>query len=166
MIANLSVIISSTAVVCTVCGWFIGHNLSRKRDLENKKKEIRISYLINAFRQFENAVQKDYNSDEFTKLESAIADIQLFGSKRQIELSREFSKEIAKHGTADCTILLKDIRDDLRHELGLEPITSPWLFFRTATNKYTINSHGCETPTCAAWPAPGSSAAGSPRRKG
>ena len=115
MIANLSVIISITAIVCTVCGWFIGHNLSRKRDLENKKKEIRISYLINAFRQFENAVQKDYNS-------------------------KEFAKEIAQHGIADCTILLEDIRDDLRHELGLEHITSPWQFFRTATKKYTSNS--------------------------
>ncbi len=140
MIANLSVIISITAIVCTVCGWFIGHNLSRKRDLENKKKEIRISYLINAFRQFENAVQKDYNSNELTQLESDIADIQLFGSKRQIELSKEFAKEIAQHGIADCTILLEDIRDDLRHELGLEHITSPWQFFRTATKKYTSNS--------------------------
>ena len=93
MIANLSVIISSTAVVCTVCGWFIGHNLSRKRDLENKKKEIRISYLINAFRQFENAVQKDYNSDEFTKLESAIADIQLFGSKGRLNYPENFQRK-------------------------------------------------------------------------
>ena len=126
----LSLIISAIAIVSTVCGWFVIHNMSRKRDLENQKKEMRISYLINAFRRIEDSVNRT-DPDKLFLLESAIADIQLFGTKKQIELSIKSANDLAKNRQADNKPLLMDLRNDLRNELGLEPVTDvEWCFLR------------------------------------
>lgn len=65
----------------TVVSWSAIHFLSKQRDVLNKKKEIRIRYLIDAFRRLESASNKKVaiNKD----LESVMADIQLFGSKNK-----------------------------------------------------------------------------------
>ena len=93
--------------------------MTQRRDLINKKKEIRISYLIDAFRSIEDASQRrDY--DKLLQLESAIADIQLFGTKKQVELSRKFAMEFANNHSADAMPLLHNLRDDLRKELNAQ----------------------------------------------
>lgn len=96
----------------------------------NKKKEIRISYLINAFRRIEDASQRRDN-DKLLQLESAIADIQLFGTKKQVELSRKFAMEFANSRSADAMPLLYNLCDDLRKELNLEALTNTqWICLR------------------------------------
>ena len=97
--------------------------MSQRRDFINKKKEIRISYLIDAFRRIEDASQRRDN-DKLLQLESAIADIQLFGTKQQVELSRKFATDFANNRNADAMPLLYNLRDDLRKELNLEALTN------------------------------------------
>ena len=129
-ISHISLIISAIAVASTICGWFVIHFMSLKRNFANKKKEIRISYLISAFRCIEDSVQRTSN-DKLLQLESAIADIQLFGTKKQVELSRKFAMELAHNHKADAVFLLMDLRDDLRKELNLETVTNiQWHFLR------------------------------------
>lgn len=129
-ISHISLIISGIAVAITICGWFVIHLMSKKRDFANKKKEIRISYLINAFRRIEDSIHRT-DQDKLMQLESAIADIQLFGTKEQIELSRKFATELAQNYHADNKLLLMNLRDDLRKELGLEAVTNiQWCFLR------------------------------------
>src|SRR5262245_61250215 len=106
--------------IAAVGGWFVCHLLNARRDKTNKKREQRISYLIEAYRRLEFcAHRKELKPDD---LESALADIQLFGSARQVELSLNFGKEFAAQGNAEFDALLRDLRQDLRRELQLETV--------------------------------------------
>jgi hypothetical protein len=53
------------------------------------------------------------------ELESAVADIQLFGSAEQITLVRKFAEEFAAERSAGLEDLLESLRADLRKELDL-----------------------------------------------
>jgi hypothetical protein len=57
------------------------------------------------------------------QLESAVADIQLLGTAKQAELAAQFSIDMAENGIAHLDDLLRDLRDSLRSELKLEPLT-------------------------------------------
>ena len=111
-----------TAIVA-VAGWFIAHRLSADRDRETKRRELRVEYLIDVWRRLENVSARTDDSRN-VDLESAVADIQLFGSNRQIELAYQFMEDFVKNGHADLDDLLDDLRRDLRHELKLEASSS------------------------------------------
>lgn len=101
-----------------VIGWFIIHQLSISRDIKNKRVELKIKYLIEAYRKLENVSYRDNpNMHEF---ETAMADIQLLGTKRQVELSKKIAIEFAQKKTVLLDDLLNDLRDDLRELLRLE----------------------------------------------
>jgi hypothetical protein len=57
-------------------------------------------------------------------MESAFADIQLFGSKKQVQLVEDFASEFSKANSALLDPLLNSLRQDLRKELGYEQINS------------------------------------------
>lgn len=118
---NTTVIISLTVTaLIAVTGWLIVHQLSIKRDIKNKRTELKIKYLIDAYRRLENISHRDNpNMQDF---ESAIADIQLFGTKRQVELAQEIAMEFAKNKTVSLDALLGDLREDLRKLLHLEHV--------------------------------------------
>src|SRR3989304_5880837 len=72
-----------------VGGWYAVNRLNKSRDIENKKREIKIEYLIKAYRSMQEcsgypimaltqASEKDIKRTE--ALEQAMTDIQLFGS--------------------------------------------------------------------------------------
>lgn len=116
-----SFIISLTALLFSFISIFIAHSLSKKRDLINKKKEMRIKYLITAWQLLERASNRQDNSLIYD-LEKAIADIQLFGSLEQIRLSKELVSSFMKTRTADTSELLNELRNDLRKELDLDAV--------------------------------------------
>lgn len=58
--------------------------------------------------------------NQLKNFEKAIADIQLFGTLRQIQLSRDIAINFARNKSVNCDLLLEDLRGDLRKELGLE----------------------------------------------
>lgn len=115
--------------ILTVLSWGILHFLSKRRDLLNKKKEIRINYLIQAWRLLETASNRD-NQVLHSNIETAIADIQLFGTRRQIELAQKFAKEMATHKSVSYLELLILLREDLRDELNLESVPNKFKFLR------------------------------------
>ena len=110
-----------TALVA-VFGWFIVHQLSISRDIKNKRSELKIKYLIEAYRKLENVSHRD--NPNIHDFESAMADIQLFGTKRQVELSQNIAREFAKNRTVLLDELLNDLREDLRELLKLEKLPS------------------------------------------
>ena len=55
------------------------------------------------------------------KLETAIADIQLLGTQKQIELAQQFAVQMSQTGRGDSLELLIQLREDLRKELKLKP---------------------------------------------
>ncbi len=116
-----------------IIGWFIVHSLSSNRDRANKRRDLRVQYLIEAWRRLENASNR---SDKLrsSDLEAAIADIQLFGSPRQIELAQKFTEDFANTRSAGLDELLEDLRQDLRKELRLETVPKSMKYLRIISN--------------------------------
>lgn len=79
----ISVVLSAVVVML---GWFTAHHFAVARDHANKLREIRLEYLISAYRQLGDATQRKPNSEEFRRLEAVFHDVQLFGSTEQLEI--------------------------------------------------------------------------------
>ena len=113
-----------TAVVA-VSGWIVGHRLNAARDLQNKRIELRIKYLLEAYRNLAASVETEVSRENLDILESAISDIQLLGTPKQVEKVLTWSSQFSKTGTqkdVNLQDLLEDLRTSLRSELGLRGI--------------------------------------------
>lgn len=117
-----------TAVV-TIFGWYIVHLFAAKRDRKNKQRELRVNYLIEAWRKLEYSANRK-NVDMTEYIEKPIADIQLFGTKKQVELSIKIAHELAEQQESSLIDLLTELRKDLRRELDLEQLITPIKVFR------------------------------------
>ena len=115
--------------VIAIVGWFAAHALTTRRDRANKRREQRIGYLIEAYRRLESCAHRG-NHLEFSKIESSVADIQLFGTPHQVSLVQALVTEFAAGGSASMDALLQDLRRDLRAELRLETVPDNVLHIR------------------------------------
>ncbi|WP_169978295.1 hypothetical protein [Tautonia rosea] len=115
----------STAIGA-IAGWFVLHILEGRRHRENRRRELITQLLIEAYRRLEGCVERSNPLD----LESAIADIQLFGSRRQVELAQAFAVQFANEGSAILDNVLVSLRDDLHRELRLEAVPRTLMYFR------------------------------------
>jgi hypothetical protein len=114
-----------------VGGWLVVHRMAAKRDQMNKRRDLRIQYLIDAYRKLERASNRDgILLEHVANVESAIADIQLFGSARQVAMAKEFASHMAAERKASADALLAALRQDLRRELMLEVVSSDLKFLR------------------------------------
>ena len=114
-----------------VISWFVGSWLSVRRDRANKRRDLRVQYLIEAYRRLATAIErKEANAEYFMDLDSAIVDVQLFGSADQIAAAQKFAKQLAEHRMAQLGELLASLRDDLREELKLERVKGSTVVLR------------------------------------
>lgn len=113
-------------------GWFVVHRLTAWRDRVNYKRKMQTDFLVKAFQGLSGAANCPPTSggQHFRDMERAIADIQLFGSRAQIELVEKFMHEFEETKRASLDPLLNSLRKDLRKELGYEQITSNVWWFR------------------------------------
>ena len=113
-------------------GWFTVHRLTAWRDRVNHKRKMQTDFLVKAFQGLSNAANRPPTpgAPHFRDMESAVADIQLFGSKSQIELVERFTREFEETKQASLDPLLSSLRKDLRKELGYEPINTNVRWFR------------------------------------
>lgn len=123
--------------LAAILGWIVAHYLTARRDLANKRRELRVKYLIDAYRQLEGAAHRDESSNRWADIESAVADIQLFGTPKQVEMARRFAEEFAKNRSAALDSLLSDLRESLRTELQLESVAAGIMHLRITQNKVT-----------------------------
>lgn len=115
--------------ILTVClavfGWWYVGDRNSKRDFAAKQREVRIQYLIGAYRRMERGASRTLHDDKDLRdyghsVEDAIGDIQLFGSEEQVKLARDVVTYMRGPGaSADLKPLLKALRRDLRQELQL-----------------------------------------------
>ena len=115
--------------IITVIGWIVVYIFAIRQNTQIKKKEVTIEYLIQAWGKLEKASNRKNNRYN-TEIETAIADIQLFGTKRQIELAQQFAEEIARNKESSTLELLVLLREDLRKELKLERVPRKFKFLR------------------------------------
>lgn len=120
-----------TALVA-LAGWFVVHRLSAWRDRVDHNRRIRTEFLIEAFQNLANSANRPPtpSSQYFRDMESAVADIQLFGSKSQIQMVDSFTKEFEEEKAASLNPLLSSLRSELRKELGYEQIEVNVRWFR------------------------------------
>jgi hypothetical protein len=118
------------AALVAVIGWYVAHKFSARRDLANKRRELRVSYLIEAYRRLEFASNRPITPAVSPEFEKAIADIQLFGTPTQVMKAQEFSRGFAKNGGHALDPLLNDLRAELRHELQLEAVPAQIVYLR------------------------------------
>ncbi len=108
--------------VVAISGWVVGHRLNAERDLQNKRIELRIKYLLEAYRNLESSVETNVSRKNLDILESAISDIQLLGTPEQVDKVLSWSSQFSKTGIqkdVNLQNLLEDLRSSLRSELGL-----------------------------------------------
>lgn len=115
--------------IITVIGWIVVYIFAIRQNIQIKKKEVTIEYLIQAWGKLEKASNRKDNRYN-TEIETAIADIQLLGTKRQIELAQQFAEEIARNKESSTLELLVLLREDLRKELKLERVPRKFKFLR------------------------------------
>ena len=117
------------SAIVAFCGAWLAHSFSAARDRANKRREQRIAFLIAAYRGIESAANRRDGSAA-SALESAVADIQLFGTPRQVELVQSFVFEFTEHQSASTDALLVELRRDLRAELRFERVPDSIKFLR------------------------------------
>ncbi len=125
-IVNWSLLIPLiVTTVVAVSGWVAGHRLNSERDLHNKRVELRIKYLLEAYRNLEASVETEISRENLDVLESAISDIQLLGTPEQVDKVLAWSNQFSETGThedVNLQDLLEDLRQNLRKEQGLNEI--------------------------------------------
>jgi hypothetical protein len=122
--------LSVTAFIA-ILGWLIAHTLSLRQNRVEKQRELRISFLTQAYRDLvELANEGISGSFDIKRLRRIITDIYLFGTKHQHE-----QLDLLKKGNLDLSEqpinlgdLIGDLRDQLRSDLGL-PLVAKGHYF-------------------------------------
>ena len=109
------------AAMVAILGWFISYRLSAIKDHATSRRDIRISFLTEAYRRLEGAAER-HDSDSHRAMESAFADIQLYGNARQVQLVQTMLRDFAARGSLEINPLLEMIRDELRVEIGADSL--------------------------------------------
>ena len=111
-----------TALI-SIFGYYLVHRWNRSRDLRNKKRELTLEYLIRAFQTLVNDInQRVLGEESKRKFEDVISDVQLFGSKEQVEMAILIKEQMTKGDKAELDNLINSLRDTLRKELNLEKV--------------------------------------------
>jgi hypothetical protein len=108
--------------IVAIGGWFAAHRLAAARDRANKRRDLIVEYLIQAYRRLESCSNRADGPYDSTALESAVADIQLLGSPEQVTLVQRFAEEFAASRDSSVDELLASLREELRSELGLKRV--------------------------------------------
>ena len=118
-------------VLVAILGWLVGHELNLRRDTIIKRRELRVKYLLEAFRNLEASVgHTDGVLSESRKVfNSAVSDIQLLGTKEQIDALVNFLEGFKKNTNGSVDTVFNLLRDEIRKELDLERNVKPYFKF-------------------------------------
>ncbi|MEC5385562.1 hypothetical protein VVD49_07490 [Uliginosibacterium sp. H3] len=117
--------------VIAIVGWFAAHQFNVYRDIQNKRRDLRIQFLLDAYRRLESAANRaKQTEDQKQAFESAVADIQLLGTTAQVEATITYLQKHAAGSGAKIDEVLRLLRKDLRRELGLSGQVENAVVFR------------------------------------
>ena len=117
----------------TVGGWLFSQHLARQA----KRREMVVSYLLDAYRRLDRAGNRPLTPDTAQDIEAALSDMMLLGTPQQARLAEEFGKMFSAERAAEAMPLLTDLRASLRHELRLEELPAGYSSIRI-----TMDSEG------------------------
>lgn len=117
--------------IIVVVGWFVVHQFNVYRDRQNKRRDLRVNFLLDAYRRLESAANRDTKTEEqILAFESAVADIQLHGTPEQVAATISYFRQHAAGGGAQIDEVLRLLRRDLRKEVGLSGEVQNTVVFR------------------------------------
>lgn len=117
--------------VVAVVGWFVAHQFNVYRDRQSKRRDLRVQFLLDAYRRLESAANRDTKTEEqMLAFESAVADIQLLGSPEQVAATVIYLRQHAAGHGAQIDEVLRLLRCDLRKEVGLSGEVENGVVFR------------------------------------
>ena len=90
-----------------IIGGLVAHWLAVWRDRRNKRKDQRVQYLIEAYRRLSKASNHPKLFEIADEVQSAVNDIQLFGTEQQIKLAEKFTFDLANNKVADLDELFQ-----------------------------------------------------------
>lgn len=125
-------------IILALIGWIVGYYFTTRKDINQKRRDISIDHLINAYRILTNDISHRKGTKENNiKLENILSDIQLFGSVEQVELARNLAETVASGGEFKLDPLINSLRNDLRRMIGLKEIKGnvTWLRFNDEIKK-------------------------------
>ncbi|WBL33465.1 hypothetical protein O5O51_01775 [Sinirhodobacter sp. HNIBRBA609] len=109
-----------SALLGAVLGAFATYWFALRQDKVARRRERVVAHLIEAYRNLENAAGREpMTEDHKTRVESSIAATFLLGSKSAAIEAKKLAEDTAR-GSGSMVPLLKQMRSDLREELGLE----------------------------------------------
>lgn len=128
----ISAVVPSVAVLIAVS---MAHKRGLEHAREQKRRDVRTEFLINAYRALERMVhisdsERPNKKELGMGLEQAIADIQLFGDDELAGLASKFAREFGEANKGDLLPLLTALRRELRMELGLGPYDTALVHLR------------------------------------
>ncbi|OJW12514.1 hypothetical protein [Mucilaginibacter sp. 44-25] len=127
----VDVIKTTITVTIAAVGWVVAHYFNTKRDKTLKRREIITKHLIDSYKILAyDIVHREYSVELVRKLELPLVELQLFGTKRQIELAQKLAYDMKKGGAVNMNDLINDLRAELRKELELEPVNEDIHFIR------------------------------------
>ncbi len=113
---------NSIAGLIAITGWIVSYQFGVLRDRKNKQRDLITDHLLDAYRKLESASNREKLTDsQIANVESAIADIQIFGSEELIVTIDKFMEEFVVNKNIDLSGILSLLREDIRHALHL-----PW----------------------------------------
>jgi len=127
--------------VIAVVGWLVGHRLNARRELLNRRREARLKGLEIAYNRLAMVALRDWTDERKLEFEKFVAEIQLYGTPRQIALMQEIVNGMTKPETeVSFDSLLKDLRDTLRSELRMEAVEGGVWWYRFALPEWKNKS--------------------------
>ncbi len=111
------------AVILLAIRVFVMQRVQQKRQRENRQETERLKSLVAAYRSLAGSFTPA-RQDHTPQLEETLADLILFGSINQVELSVACANGLKNDEYVDFQPLIKSLRSDLRTQLGLEQIPS------------------------------------------
>jgi hypothetical protein len=112
-----------TAISGSVVGLIVAHHFTAKRDRDNRQRELRVQYLIEAFRCLAGSCGRHLTAEIIQIVEKSMTDVQLFGTPDQIKMLQTWAKDMHADKSPDLDDFLSSLRDDLRHEIQLDKVT-------------------------------------------
>ena len=126
--------------VVIVAGWFFVHWLNGRRDLRIRKREARLKALEAAYMRIATSCNRPLTDKSKDDIETFVSEIQLYGTPRQIQLMGEMAEAFKKpNHIVSYDAILADLRDSIRKELNLEPVSGLVRWFRFVRNKPAAN---------------------------
>lgn len=127
------VFVAALTAFAAAVGWWFVHYLTSKRDVRNDQRKQRVEHLIQTFQDLVHlrTYQSDATLDYIPIVVRVTNNLQMFGTKKQIELFAAFAKSIDGSGIImNAHELIDLIRNDIREMIGMDQVADTVAMFQ------------------------------------